>query len=184
MPAPLQPMHNQWFPQYYGLGPRNFLDSAGVDSGVAGSVCSLSKDVPNFPIMFMGIRIDNVYALPSAPSELDLQTFAMLKRYVDSEQTVRITLSQQNITADAVLQGHITGLEGVYWAPFPIPYPMAGGNNAEFQITRLTSYPIINQIAVIPVVHATMVVIQARDRAQTMPPMRVDPYDPHRLPSQ
>lgn len=183
MPGPLTPMHNQWFPQYYSLGPRNFLDGNADPSGAAGSVASLSKDVPNFPILFMGLRIRNVYQLPQNPTELDLRIYALTKKYTDAEQTVRITLSQQNITADAPLQDHVCGLDGVYWAPFPIPYPMAGGNNAEFVITRLTNYPQLNQENIIPVVHLTMVTIQARDQAQTMPPMRVDPYNPHRLPS-
>ena len=169
----LQQMESQWFPVYYPMGPRSFLDGDGQPTGAANSIAELTKDVPNWPILFQGLRITNVYALPNQPSELDIRTFEASKRYLDDEQTVRIDISQQNITAEPTLQVQLTGKSGVYWAPFPIPFPMAGGNNVTIRIQRVTAYPQLNQTQIQPVVFATILASQARNRDQTMPTRRI-----------
>jgi hypothetical protein len=170
----LQKMEAQWFPVYYPMGPKSFLDSSGSPSGAVGSVAELTKDLSNWPILFLGLRITNVYALPSNPSEADVSLYQACKAYVDDEQTVRVALSQQNITAEATLQVQVTGKSGVYWAPFPVPFPMAGSNNIALTITRVTPYPLLGgELPIIPTVYATIVAAVARNNEQTVPARRM-----------
>ena len=171
----LQEMEAQWFPVYYPMGPKAFLDANGTPSGAVGSVAELTKDISNWPLLFMGLRITNVYALPATPSELDLRVFEASKRYVDDEQTVRIALSQQNITAEQTLQVQVTGKSGVYWAPFPVPFPMAGGNDIAVSVTRVTPYSQIDGNLIIPTCFATILAAVARNTEQTVPTRRVGP---------
>lgn len=169
----LQQMQSQWFPIYYPMGPRAFQDANGDASGLIGAVAELTKEISNWPILFLGLRLTNVYALPTTPTELDIRVFEASKRYIDDEQTVRIALSQQNITAEPTLQVQLTGKSGVYWAPFPVPFPMAGGNNIAVTITRVTSYPDINQLPIHPVIFGTIIAAVARNEAQTVPVRRI-----------
>lgn len=173
MPDPIQQMNAQWFPQYFPMGPKAFQDGAGAPSGLVGATAELSKDIPNWPIQFLGLRLTNVYPLPESPGDLDVALYTALKRFVDDEQTVRISLSQQNITAEPTLQVQLTGKSGVYWAPFPIPFPMAGGNNIAVSVVRSTSYPALGGEPVEPQVYATILAVQARNSEQTMAPHRV-----------
>lgn len=174
MPQPLQTMKAQWFPIYYPMGPRAFQDAAGQPSGAVGAVAELTKDIPNWPILFMGLRITNVYELPSNPTELDLRIYTASKAYVDDEQTVRIALSQQNLTAEPTLGVQLYGKSGVYWAPFPVPFPMAGGNNIAVTVQRVTAYPNIQQTQIHPTCFATILAAVARNSEQTVPTRRID----------
>ncbi len=173
MPEGLTEQNVQWFPIFYPMGPKAFQDSEGVPSGAIGSIAELTKELSNWPIMFLGLRITNVYPLPATPTELDLRVYEACKRGVDDEQTVRVALSQQNITAEATQQLHITGKSGVYWAPFPVPFGMAGGNNIAVTVQRTTPYPEIDNALVKPVCYCTIVAAVARKSEQTIPPMRV-----------
>ena len=174
MAGPLQTMGAQWFPIYYPMGPKSFADADGVPSGAGGSTAELTKDIPNWPILFLGLRITNVYVLPAQPTELDLRVYEACKRSVDDEQTVRIALSQQNITAEPTLQVQLTGKSGVYWAPFPVPFPMAGGNNIAVSVVRVTPYPEIDGSLILPTCFATILAAVARNTEQTMPTRRID----------
>lgn len=171
MPA-LQNMEAQWFPSYFPMGPKAFQDANGDPSGAVGAVAELTKDISNWPILFMGLRITNVYALPAAPTDLDVQIYKAAKGYVDDEQTVRIALSQQNITAEATMQVQVTGKSGVYWAPFPVPFPMAGANNIALTVQRVTAYPQIQGVQIVPTCYATIVCAVARNSEQTVPVRR------------
>lgn len=169
----LQQMESQWFPLYYPMGPKAFLDAQGVPSGDVGAIAELTKSISNWPLLFMGLRITNVYALPASPSELEVRIFETSKKYIDDEQTVRIALSQQNITAEATLQVQLTGKSGVYWAPFPVPFPMAGGNDISVTVQRVSAYPTIDQQQIKPVCFATILAAVARNEAQTVPTRRI-----------
>lgn len=173
----MQKMEAQWFPQYLPFGPVPFKDAAGVESGARGAVARPSRSLPNFPILFIGLRISNVFELPPQPTLTDLATYEACKRFLDNEQNVFINLSQQNITAEAVLQSQLTGNGGIYWSPFAVPFPMAGSNSISLEITRRTPYPFIGDEAVKPVVEVTIIAAQARSGPQTMPPMRVHGHD-------
>jgi hypothetical protein len=165
----------QWFPIYYPMGPTSFLDGDGEPSGAVGATARLSREIPNWPILFLGIRLSNVYTIGTAPSNDDVNLFNVLKRHVDGEQTVRISLSQQNITAEATLQLQVTGKDAFYWAPFPYPYPMAGGNNIAVEVRRVTAYPTLGGEDIEPQLFGTILAQVARtpSSADTMPPMRV-----------
>lgn len=149
----------QEFPIYYGLPPANFLDASGTPSGAAGSRARLSRDISNWPHLLVGIRIDNVYDLPSAADADGVARYRACKEYVDGEQTVRVDLAQQNTTTDNVLQTTLCGRMGSGdWHPFPVPFPMAGANQINIDIQRVTSYPIIvGEDPVVPVVRVTLV---------------------------
>lgn len=177
MVNPLKPMQAQWFPQYLAFGPVQFQDANGDPSGAAGAQARLSRSLPNWPILFIALRLDNVFNLPASPSDTDLRTYVAAKQFLDTEQTVRINLSQQNITAEATLQSHITGKGGTYYSPFPVPFPMAGANNIAVEVVRQTPYPQINQELILPTCYGTIVAMQARMSEQTVAPQRIHGYD-------
>ena len=58
----------QTFPIYYPMGAQPFLGGNGQPSGASGATARLTRDLSNFPHMFMGLRISNVYALGDDPS--------------------------------------------------------------------------------------------------------------------
>lgn len=179
--APLEKWKVQWFPQYFPLGPTAFAQSGNVPSGLAGSTARLNKDIPNWPILFLGVRLTNTYALPHEPSLQDIATYELCKEHLDGAQTVEIKLSQQNIMSDPMQQTHLVGRQGIYWAPFGVPFPMAGGNNISLLLTRTLDYPSILDntpespvlTPITPVVHATLVCAVAKKDGQTIDPQRV-----------
>lgn len=175
--APLKKWEVQWFPQYFPLGPVAFTEGGSVASGAAGAIARLNKDIPNWPILFLGVRITNTYALPVNPTDLDLRTYALCKEWIDGAQTVEVKLSQQNIMSDPMQQDHLVGRQGFYWAPFGVPYPMAGGNNISLLLTRTLAYPNLVQgqspEAITPACHATLICAVAKKNGQTIPPERV-----------
>lgn len=176
-----QPMEAQWFPQYLPFGQVPFADANGDPSGARGSIARPSRSLPNFPLLFVGIRLNNVFELPTNPTALDMQIYEACKRFLDNEQTVKINLSQQNITAEATLQSQLTGNGGIYWSPFAVPFPMAGANNIALEVTRRTPYPQIGGEDVLPVCDASIIALQARNSEQTMPPMRVNAFNAHQM---
>src|SRR5574342_452595 len=126
--------------------------------------------------MFMGLRINNVYQLPADPSAEDVALFQACKRYIDGEQTIKLILAQQSIAIEPTLQKQITGTDdGIYWHPFPIPYPMAGGNEIGLEITRVTSYPAFpsTSIPIVPTVRAVIYAATARADFRTITPNRM-----------
>lgn len=178
--APLEKWQVQWFPQYFAMGPTAFTQGGTTPSGAAGSVARLNKDIPNWPILFLGVRLTNTYELPIEPTELDIQTYELCKQWIDGAQSVEVKLSQQNIMSDPMQQDHLVGRQGFYWAPFGVPFPMAGGNNIALSLTRTLGYPGINNndeqpalTPILPVVHATLICAVAKKNGQTISPHRV-----------
>ena len=169
-------LNPQAFPIYYPMGPRPFLDGSGNPSGAAGAVATLQRDLSNFPHMFIGLRISNVYPLPEGANADDVQRYRVLHEWVDGEQNMRIDLAQQNVTGDRVATIHVTGRGGVHWHPFPVPFPMAGGNNINVEIVRLTGYGQLAGEDVLPQCHVTIVAAVLRADLQTMAPHRATPY--------
>lgn len=131
----------QTFPIEYPLGPEPFVDGAGNPSGAVGARATLVRTLSNFPHMVMGVRLQNVWALPDAPSDADIAHATYIKRYIDGEQTIRMDLAQQSVMVEATLQPLVTGRDGLHWHPFPAPYPMAGGNDVAFEVVRRSAYP-------------------------------------------
>ena len=175
--APLEKWQVQWFPQYFPLGPTAFVQSGNVPSGAAGSIARLNKDIPNWPILFLGVRLTNTYELPTTPTELDLRTYELSKQWLDGAQSVEVKLSQQNIMSDPMQQDQLVGRQGFYWAPFGVPFPMAGGNNISLSLIRTLGYPSLDTggtpAPILPVVHATLICAVAKKNGQTISPHRV-----------
>ena len=168
-------LNPQVFPIYYSMGPSPFnLD--GAQSGAVGSEAVLFTDLSNFPHMFMGLRINNVYAIPSdlgGEPTAQVLLYRALKEHVDGEQTVQILLAQQNITADRLLQTQLTGSAGINWHPFPVPFPMAGANNITVNLRRVTPYPLLGDQPVLPVARGSILAAVLRADLQTAPVRRV-----------
>lgn len=178
--APLEKWQVQWFPQYFPMGPTAFVQGGSTPSGAAGSIARLNKDIPNWPILFLGVRITNTYELPIAPTDIDLRTYDLCKQWIDGAQSVEVKLSQQNIMSDPMQQDQLVGRQGFYWTPFGVPFPMAGGNNISLSLIRTIGYPSIldNEeqpvlTPILPVVHATLICAVAKKNGQTISPQRV-----------
>ena len=175
----------QVFPIYYPMGAAPFTDGSGQPSGAAGALARLSRSLSNFPHMFMGLRISNEFDYfgdNPDPSADDIQRVRFLHEWVDAEQTVFINLAQQNITAELLPQMHLTGHDGINWAPFPAPFPMAGANDITVEVRRTTSYPTVTganeqQIEVTPICRVTILAAVLRTDMRTSPVRRVhQPY--------
>lgn len=148
----------QEFPFYYSMPPVEFRNANGVASGAVGARARTSRDISNWPHLLIGIRIDNTYPLPSTADADSVARYRACKEYIDDEQTVRIDLAQQNVTADLVLQAALCGRTGsADWHPFPVPFPMAGSNNIAVEVQRVTPYPQIADADVLPTLQVTLV---------------------------
>lgn len=153
----------EWFPIYYGFDARPFQLN-GAPSGAAGAQARLSRSLPNPPHILLGIRVSNIYTIPENADHDDIQDFAILKNHVDGEQTLAVNLAQQNVVAQQVIQKHITGgQDGFNWYPLPQTFPMAGANNIEIVLTRLTAYPLLAGAAVLPQAYCTLVCAVGRE---------------------
>ena len=168
---------NQGFPLYYSTSAPLLLD--GEPSGAAGARAELVRELNNFPHIFYGVRLRNVYPLP----KVDLADEFRAVKLLDADQVVEVNLAQQNITAQATPQDQLVGGipsdaggGAVHWHPFPHPYLMAGGNEIRIVVTRLTSYPNLDDDnPVLPVVRATLVTAVFRKGFRTTQPHRVHP---------
>jgi len=166
-------LNPQAFPIYYPMGPKAFLDGAGNPSGAVGATASLSRDLSNFPHMFLGLRVTNTYTIGAAPNADAVNLFRTLKEWVDGEQSITVNLAQQSISLDRVQQSHMTGRAGWHWHPFPVPFPMAGANTIACEIVRTTAYPALNGAAILPQCHVTIVAAVLRADLKTIAPHRV-----------
>lgn len=162
------------FPLYYPLSAPFMVD--GTPTGAVGARAELVKTINNFPHIFYGVRIRNVYPLPS----VELADAFRAVRLLDNDQTIRIDLAQENITAQATLQDLVVGGSSgdggqvVHWHPFPKPYLLAGGNEIRVELQRLTGYPNLDDDnPVLPVARAALVTSVHRRDFRTQPPQRV-----------
>ena len=163
----------QLFPKYYAIGPVPFTRD-GVPSGAAGAEAILTKELSNFPQILYGVRISNVYALPDPVDASHILQAQLYHDWLDGEQTVGVNLSQQNVTAQPMLQSQLTGRGDSAWHPFSAPYPMAGGNTVNLQVRRVTGYPdFIESDAVEPVVFATLLAAEFKATRSTTAVKRV-----------
>lgn len=169
-------LNAQLFPIYYTMGPVPFLLD-GAPSGARGATANLATDLSNFPHFLYGVRLTNTYAaLPDAATDADIARYRLCKEFIDQEQTVRINLAQQNITADRVHQAALCGeYQGLHWHPFPAPFPMAGGNNVVLDVVRLVGYPQINDADVLPECRAVLLAGVLRADLRTIATHRAHP---------
>lgn len=127
----------QRLPVYFP-GTARFQDSNGTPSGAIGAVATVTISINLRPQFLTGIRIRNVYEVPSGLQTIDQLTY--LDR-LDEEQTLTTELTQSNIVVRSMLQTLLVGRGGVHWHPLSVPYPWGGGNNLTLVVTRLTAYP-------------------------------------------
>lgn len=160
------------FPIYYAIEPRPFLLS-GQPSGAVGAVARLSFAFPTGPHFVYGLRISNYYALPNDADADDVARFEACKKFVDADQSIKLDVAQQSIFVNDVKQEHVTGLNGVHWHPFPVPYRIQGGNNFGVTVTRLTGYPQIADAPVLPSCAITLVCGVFKGDMATEPSRRV-----------
>ena len=130
-------------------GAGRFQDSDGNPSGARGAVATVTISINLRPQWLTGIRVSNIYDVPSGSQTIDTLTY--LDR-LDEEQTMTTELTQSNIIVRAAVQTHVTGRRGYHWHPLACPYPWGGGNNITLQFTRLTAYP----ANVFPTCHVTL----------------------------
>lgn len=143
------------FPLYYNAaGPFQLNNQP---SGSTNARARVSFELNNWPHVAFGIRIVNVYPLPTAATADDVARFRAMKDYIDGDQEMTFVLAQQNVIADPIHQATMTGRAGVHWHPFSKPYLFRGANIAQVQFTRLTDYPQLVDEDVLPVVRATLV---------------------------
>lgn len=152
----------QAFPLYY-TGSAKFVDNANGNTGVVGARANVTVPINNDPHILYGVRITNIYELP-----LDFDPLARPGLLIwDDEQTVRMTLAQGDPTAQALPQVNFQGRSNVHLHPFVRPYPFRGGNNVQFEVTRLTSYPVINDEVIEPTCFITLVAARLRADLRT-----------------
>jgi len=164
----------QAFPLLYALGPSPLRNAAGAPSGAAGSESVLTRELSNFPHMLIGIRLRNVYAFAIDGQDPDssIAQYRALHEWTDDEQTVSVELAQQNPLSSSTLQSLVQGQGGYHWHPWPVPFPMAGGNNITVRIRRVTGYPLLAGAEVLPEVYGTLVTAVLRADYGTVPPRR------------
>lgn len=165
------------YPVYYPFTPTQFQNGEGVVTGAAGSTATFTRPLNNFPHMIYGIRIMAVWQLPAALTADIARAAEFVKKYTDSEFTVRMEVAQQSVFLEPMLLPLITGQEGIHWHTFANPYPVAGGNNLSIVMRRVTSYPIIvGEDPIVPTIYGGIIASQFRGDFQTVPPHRAGQY--------
>lgn len=170
--APIE--KRQGFPLYIPSAVTSFALDSGAASGAAGASARIKIDLANRPFILFGIRVVNVWSGPDAPTAEQVQQMRWMKEALDDEQTISITLSQQNPVTNRVHQRALCGSQTV-WHPFPTPFPMAGANMAEVEVRRLLSYPNVGETVILPSVQVVFHGVQLVNNQQSEAPARWTP---------
>jgi hypothetical protein len=150
----------QTFPIYYPAEAPFTLDGAagGTPSSLVGATATLTFQINTRPHGFLGVRIRNVFPIPTLPltatNQLYFPTWRDLHA-LDCDQDMSLDLAQQNIIVRTADQGLICGGPGLggsfVWHPFACPYPFRGGNVITIRLRRTTSYPLVQSGTLPPV---------------------------------
>lgn len=151
----------QIFPFYNAMGSTRFIAN-GVPNAVAGAQTTLSYSIDTLPIMAIGIRIEVFWQIPNAPTADEIALIEMVKRVVDPAMLVSVNFTSQNLTSKPIPVSHLMGEGGYVWHNFPSPYPMSGNKNIELNFERITSYPMLDDVRIDPVIYATLITQQMR----------------------
>jgi len=155
----LQP---QAFPAFDAASATYFQDGNNEKSGAAGSELKIGFSLDNFPRMILGVRVKNVWQMPEDPTEAEIRLCEYVSRVVDSQQTISVDLTTSNITLrNPVLQSALMG-DGSVWHSFPAGFDAAGGNDFNLSIRRVTSYPLLRDVRIVPTVYVSLVSIAMR----------------------
>jgi hypothetical protein len=160
----------QVFPYYNSAGSAQFLNNAGISDAVRGATANITFSIDSIPIMLIGLRITTVWSIVDDPSPDEVALYELVKKQVDPAMTVDLKLSSQSIIGKAIPVETLTGAGGTVWHNFPSPYPMAGSNTLEMDLTRLSSYPTIRDERISPTIYAVLVTQQLRGPLLRVPP--------------
>lgn len=152
----------QAFPAYDTLPPLQFTDNSGAVAATAGAKILGAFNLDNFPRMAVGLRIENVWQMPEDPTADEIALCEYVSRIVDLQQTVQTNLTTTNITLrNPAPQSVLMGTREL-WHMFPSGFDAAGGNDFNFEITRLTSYPMLRDVRINPKVYVSLIEIVLR----------------------
>lgn len=130
----------QWFP-VYPSGSGVFMLN-GQPSGDINAEAVVSIELDTFPTLIYGARFESTYELPatfwaSNPSfKRDMREGGVVD---DCEVDIRLT--QGNVTTQEL--AHMRNLQGglsINKHPWPVFYPVRGGNKVGFRVRRLSSF--------------------------------------------
>lgn len=163
------------FPGFDNSKPAQFQNSAGDFVATSGSQVKITYSLDNFPRMALGLRVRNVWELPDDPSDEEVRLAEYVSRYIDDQQTIEVTMTQNNVTLrNPGLQAIMQGAAGGYvWHNWPAALPLAGGNDLSVTITRVTNYPMLRDTRINPKVYVSLVEIILRADRLTVAPMRM-----------
>lgn len=140
----------QWFPVYPSASAVFLLDGQPSSRINAEAVCEIQLDT--FPTLVYGARFEVSYELPLVYWIANPDYKANMRLGgVDDDIEVSIALTQGNVTTQE--RAHMRNLQGgesINKHPWPVFYPLRGGNKVTFRCRRLSSYVpvIVNDVEV------------------------------------
>ncbi len=142
----------QLLPINYSASPEPFRVS-GTASGANGARAVLQFDINNDPHLVYGIRL--VCSIPPPPDDATAADLALWEaaRKAAYENQVKIDMSQLSMAAIEMHQLALCGQIDAPWHPFPVDYPVAGGNKWTVTVTRMFDMP----GGYLPVISGTLV---------------------------
>jgi hypothetical protein len=157
-PNPRGPIQPTLFPTYQPFDPVQFRDAGGIPSGVAGARAKLVTSLNNAPQILYRLTFQVSYELPAE----FFATHPEFKKWmreggIDDDFTVDIKLTQQNPTQGPVHVRDLQGFLSINQHPLAVPFAFQGGNNITVDVQRLTGYPVIDDVEIVPTVRATLV---------------------------
>lgn len=155
------------YPVYYPETARFLLGSQ--PSGLRGAEASVRFTLANYPHLIFGVVLENVYEVPDDFLDADVNYYVRARDGgVDDNQSVMISLTQQNVTQQYTGQINFSGAEGTVWRPFPVIYFFRGANQVTITARRRIQYPhilatiggVLQEFRPTPELHATLITAQ------------------------
>lgn len=130
------------YPLYYTQTGKFLQNGSNTGGGLRGSEARVQFTLANFPHLIFGVITENVYEVPDAFLELDPTYYVRARQGgIDDKQTINISLTQQNVTAQPTPVAVFNGSENFVFRPWPTIYFFRGGNQATITARRLIQYP-------------------------------------------
>jgi hypothetical protein len=135
------PLNAQWFPVY--PSQQGIFQLDGNPSSRAGTTATVEIDLDTFPTLVYGARFETSYELPLAFFTANPAFKQQMREGgVDDDYDVSIQLTQGNVTVQQL--AHVANLQGrlgINKHPWPVFYPLRGGNKVTMTARRNSSYP-------------------------------------------